>query len=177
MKALILILLSGILVGCRSTHESTIRTESRDSVYTERISEIEKVKTNVSTIVRDTVLKIPIPRQTAEFTGADSSCLETDFAISMSWIDKWGNLKHMIRSKDSAEVRVPGGHTEIQTNTDSIRTEITDRNQTVNEAINSDQVRTKHLFMDWLFYPLGIISCLFAGIYITLKCFVGWKRL
>lgn len=69
-----------------------VRSEKADSVRVEKITEyIERIRIDTA--------YVDIPTQSAEFTGQDSSHLETDFAVSNARINSDGTLYHDLNNK------------------------------------------------------------------------------
>ncbi len=100
-----------ILNGCR-TQKVIERTESHDSLFTERVESIVYVQVPV---------EFEIPVQTASIVTMDStSHLETDFAISdakLSWHDGLPYLFHSLENKPqkiNKDVTVPVRHIRLK---------------------------------------------------------------
>lgn len=166
MKALLMLAVGCCLLSsCRTMHSVIDRTELRDSTYIEQVNRVEKEHSNTSVVVKDTLVDTPLPPQYSMTVGCDSSVLETNFATSSVWIDTTGKLHHTINNKESAQINVPGGKTEIVKEQTSENRAETIVNESVKESIDtaSEQQIMKERFLEWLFYPFGVICfCLLA---------------
>lgn len=106
MKHLLFIILLMLLASCHSSRQ-TIPSEpvvlnNQDSV---------KETTVIKTVYVPVTVEVPIPQQSeAIVTAADTSHIETDFALSDAWINEDGTLYHSIENKAvtlTAEASVP----------------------------------------------------------------------
>lgn len=159
MRAILILAVGCCLLSCRTTHSVHERTELRDSAYIEQVNRVEKEHSNTSVVVKDTVVDTPLPPQHSMTVGCDSSVLETNFATSSAWIDSAGKLHHTINNKESAQINVPGGKTETTKEQTSKKTAETIVNESVKENIDtaSEEQIMNERFLEWLFYPFGVI--------------------
>ena len=113
MKHLLFIILLMLFASCHSSRQ-TIPSEpvvlnNQDSV---------KATTVIKTVYVPVTVEVPIPQQSeAIVTAADTSHIETDFAVSDAWVNEDGTLYHSIENKPvtiTTEASVPQTTTEHQ---------------------------------------------------------------
>lgn len=119
MKHLLVVFLLMLLASCHSSMQ-TIPSEpvvlnNQDSV---------KETTVIKTVYVPVTVEVPIPQQSeAIVTAADTSHIETDFAVSDAWINEDGTLYHSIENKPvtiTTEASVP--QTTTDHNIEAIKT-------------------------------------------------------
>lgn len=170
--------LAGILLtfaGCGTMQQSVQKSEliisDRDSTNTR----IDTVRTEHTITIRPARVEVEAQRQESVSVGRDSSHLETDYSQSDAWIDGDGRLNHTIANKESFVVVVPEGRIEER---------ISESATSVQSATVSTHKESEHLerrvvektrFLDWLFYPAGVISVITLLVYTLIKSVTRWR--
>ena len=176
MKHIVLILFCTLIIGCRTIRNEVVKSEVFEEIKYDRINTISRDYNSTVILKYDFETVIKPAKQLSETYGKNKSVLETDYAISEAGIDELGNLYHNIRNKDSIPVTVKNGYSEITNN--NVYKEYTDtisvsEKETIKLAESESVIENKK-FLDWLFYPFGIISFFLIFIIILVKLL--WRK-
>lgn len=173
---LMLVTVLSLICGCRTSRNLIKEDTSEKYEFSESVNSIVITRDSI-TVVRDTVIIVHPSPQSSISIGRDSSHLQTEYAHSDAWIDSFGKLCHTIGNKDYFPITVPGAIRESHTNSheeykNELNKEIIDKHEAT-----KDETSVKTRFLDWLFYPIGVIACACLSIFLGINIVRKWITL